>query len=56
MNQSFFAECRNHDIVIKPGTNTNVLAENRDSIQVTANDKLKLYLLVKRLMMLSGSL
>jgi len=43
MNQNFYAECRNHDIVVEPGTNTNVLAKNRDSIQVTANDKLKFY-------------
>lgn len=42
-NQTFFAECRNHDIVVKVGTNTNALVKLNDYIQVTANDKLKLY-------------
>lgn len=43
MNQNFYAECRNHDIVVEPGANTNVLVKHGDYIQVTANDKLKLY-------------
>ena len=43
MNQNFYAECRNHDIVVEPGINTNVLVRNNDTIQVIANDKLKLY-------------
>ena len=43
MNQNFYAECRNHDIVIEPGINTKVLVRHNDKIQVIANDKLKLY-------------
>ena len=43
MNQNFYAECRNHDIVVKPGINTDVLVKHGDYIEVTANDKLKFY-------------
>ena len=43
MNQSFFAECRNNDIVVKVGTNTSALVKQNNYIHVTANDKLKLY-------------